>query len=113
MNLSYDVAYDGKKAVNLFEKSLQKNSQIVYKIIFMDVNMPIMDGIEATKQIRILENEAIDQAFIIAVTANMNTSIKNECLNAGMNLFKLKPFPFEDFKNVVETIKFDLNSNSN
>ena len=110
MNLSFDIAYNGKDALDLFDKSLQDNSHGTYKIIFMDVNMPVMDGIESTKQIRLLEEDRNDKAFIVGVTANMDTSIRKECLNEGMNLFKTKPFEYSDLKQVVNSVKEQISN---
>jgi CheY-like chemotaxis protein len=61
-----------------------------YDVVLMDVQMPEMDGIEATRQIRQEWNHAHDP-WIIAVTANTIYGIREECLSAGMNDFISKP----------------------
>lgn len=60
--------------------------------ILMDIQMPCMDGIEATRKIRSLESETgSDQAFIIALTANICPADQQRCFDAGMNLYLNKP----------------------
>jgi signal transduction histidine kinase/DNA-binding response OmpR family regulator len=61
-----------------------------YDIIFMDMQMPEMDGLEATRQIR-AEFPPERQPVIIAMTANAMDSDKKECINAGMNDYISKP----------------------
>lgn len=82
-NLGYtaDIAENGKVAVN---KALANR----YDIIFMDIQMPEMDGLEATRQI--LKNIS-DRPVIIAVTANATDRDRDECLEVGMNDFVSKP----------------------
>ncbi|MFN4298166.1 MAG: response regulator [Thermaurantimonas sp.] len=82
-NLGYtaDIAENGKVAV---DKALSNR----YDIIFMDIQMPEMDGLEATKQI--LKNIS-DRPVIIAVTANATDRDRDECLEVGMNDFVSKP----------------------
>ena len=89
----YKVVSDGKKAVD----SVQVNH---YDLILMDVNMPEMDGLEATRAIRKFN---IPQPVIIALTANAFESEKQKCLRAGMNDFLAKPISMSDFKSVLST----------
>eukprot|EP00347_Sterkiella_histriomuscorum_P016084 403354549 len=72
-----------------------------YKIIFMDCNMPIMDGFEATKAIRKLQFIDQQQTQIIALTANTNDSIKIQCLEAGMDDFLTKPVSAATIKDIL------------
>ena len=81
-----DLAENGKIATEMYQEK-------VYDLILMDIQMPIMDGIEATKKIRSLEKENNRPAVkIIAVTAFAMERDKEQCLNAGMNDFLAKPF---------------------
>ncbi len=60
-------------------------------LIFMDVQMPVMDGLEATRRIRALEKESDKSIPIIALTAGVVKGEKEKCLEAGMNNFLAKP----------------------
>lgn len=65
-------------------------------MILMDVMMPVMDGLEATRRIRKMEDPALDGIPIIAMTANAFESDIEAALNAGMNAHIAKPFKKED-----------------
>lgn len=67
-------------------------------LIFMDIQMPLLDGVSTTKQIRALYKE---KPIIIALTANIFDQNRQECLDAGMNDFLSKPFTFEDMKLIL------------
>eukprot|EP00347_Sterkiella_histriomuscorum_P010154 403377397 len=73
------------------DSQIQKNDQEIYKVIFMDCNMPIMDGFESTKQIRKLQNIDQSDMKIIALTANTNQSLQDQCFESGMDQFLSKP----------------------
>lgn len=73
----------------------------VYNIIFMDCNMPIMDGFEATKEIRKLDFIDQDRMGIIALTANTNDSYKIRGRECGMNDFLSKPVSAQSIKDVL------------
>ncbi len=88
MGYEVDLAQDGKEAVKMAAKK-------TYHIIFMDVQMPEMDGIEATRQII---KEEQHRPIIIAVTANADVADQKRCLEAGMNDFIAKPFNAKSLK---------------
>lgn len=73
-----------------------------YDLVFMDVQMPVMNGIEATKAIRALPDERISEIPIIATTANAFSEDVAVCLEAGMNGHIAKPI---DIKLVLKEIR--------
>lgn len=90
-----DFANNGKIA-------LEKYKGQTYDIILMDLQMPIMDGIEATKRIREFERSKTTPfpIKIIAMTASAMPEDKYICYEAGMNDYISKPFRREDLKRV-------------
>jgi CheY-like chemotaxis protein len=96
--LVVDCAENGVEAVKKF-----KNNPDSYDMIFMDVQMPEMDGYEATRLIRKFEAERIRPAIpIIAMTANVFKEDVENCLKAGMNEHVGKPVDFDDVLNKLE-----------
>ena len=83
-----DVAADGVEALQAFEKSS-------YDVIFMDCQMPNMDGYTATREIRRLYRQPVR---IIAVTANTMDGDREKCLAAGMDDYLPKPVSTEDLR---------------
>jgi len=84
-----DVANNGQEAVDKFTKSK-------HDIILMDIQMPVMDGIQATKKIREMEIEKrIIPTPIIAITANALAGDREHCLASGMDEYISKPFQVE------------------
>jgi len=89
-------AETGKKAV-----SMVSERTVMYDIILMDINMPEMDGYEATRQIRALEFEEAKKVPIIAMTANVFKEDIKRCIEAGMNDHTGKPV---DTKELLEKL---------
>ncbi len=89
-----DVAATGKESIEAVQK---KN----YKMILMDVQMPEMDGFEATKRIRAL-GPKYEQLPIIAMTAYAMAGDRERCLEAGMNDYVSKPLNVEELFKVIE-----------
>ncbi len=86
--------YNGKEAVNFF---LQVDRSHI-DLIIMDVQMPIMDGLTATKLIRSEEKKlAKDAVTIVALTASAMQSDRKQCLAVGCNYFLTKPISPDDF----------------
>jgi signal transduction histidine kinase/ActR/RegA family two-component response regulator len=88
-----DVEEDGRKAIAALR-------QEPYDIVFMDLQMPEMDGLEATRCIR--ADPALHQPYIIALTANAMNADKEECLAAGMNNFLAKPMRIRDLQAALD-----------
>lgn len=87
-----DVVQDGREA-------LQAHKEKPYDLILMDCHMPVMDGFEACRQIRLSSDR---QPVIIAVTANALVGERERCLNAGMDDYLSKPFQAEQLIAVVQ-----------
>jgi CheY-like chemotaxis protein/signal transduction histidine kinase len=83
-----DVANNGKEALEKFGTSK-------YDLILMDIQMPVMDGIIATKKIRQVESSTNSFTPIIAITANALSGDREICLAAGANEYLSKPFQIE------------------
>lgn len=92
------LGYQPEIANNGIE-ALQMVKEKEYDIIFMDVRMPEMDGLEATKKIR---SELAIEIPIIALTANAIEGDKQICLNAGMSDYMSKPVRVDDLARMIE-----------
>ena len=82
-----DVALNGVEAVEAMDRR-------PYAIVLMDVQMPVLDGLQATRRIR-AEFPAERQPYIIALTANAMAGDEERCLEAGMNGYLSKPLSKE------------------
>lgn len=91
MGLIVETAPDGTDAVSMVEKSAEN----YYSAVLMDVQMPIMDGYEATRTIRALPREDVKALTIIAMTANAMEEDKENALTSGMNAHVAKPIDTE------------------
>ncbi|MEN8204275.1 MAG: response regulator [Bacteroidota bacterium] len=80
-----DVAGNGKEALEMYDRNH-------YDLILMDIMMPVMDGIVATKKIREIEYARDERIPIVAVTANALAGDRENCLAAGMDDYIAKPF---------------------
>ena len=86
LGCAVDVANNGIEALELLENDR-------FDIVFMDCQMPIMDGYEATRKIRSLEKDRnLPELPIVALTANALSGARDKCLEAGMNDYVTKPF---------------------
>ena len=96
LGCKFDIANNGAEAV-------QKFMDQFYDIILMDISMPVMDGLEATRKIREFEKQTqtSSRSRIIAVTANATREAKEEYINNGMDGYISKPFKFEDILRCV------------
>jgi len=100
LQLEIDCAINGKEAVSMFS-----SGQGNYDLIFMDLQMPEMDGFAATQQIRGIDSPKAREIPIIAMTANVFREDIEKCLEVGMNDHLGKPLDFEE---VVEKLKIYL-----
>ncbi|MBE9463671.1 two-component regulator propeller domain-containing protein [Dyadobacter subterraneus] len=86
------LVFDGAQAV-------QSASQNAFDLILMDVQMPHMDGLEATK---IIKAGNLGRPYIIAMTANAMPEDKNQCFDAGMDEYVSKPLKLEELMQILE-----------
>jgi signal transduction histidine kinase len=94
----YDLAENGAQAVEMFKNN-------TYQLILMDMQMPGIDGLEATLHIRQYEKEMkLPPVYIVAITANILDEDKQRCFEAGMNNYLTKPFREHEFRQILATI---------
>jgi len=100
LQIEIDCAVNGVEAVEMFATEPDR-----YDLIFMDLQMPVLDGFEASRKIRSLNFEKAKTVPIIAMTANVFREDVEKCLEAGMNDHVGKPL---DFDKVLEKMRFFL-----
>lgn len=95
----FDLADNGKIAV-------EKAAKTPFDIIIMDIQMPVMDGYDATRLIR--ENEEKQpgdhRAKIIALTANATKEDRKKCMEIGMDEYMTKPFKFKELEQIIRKL---------
>jgi CheY-like chemotaxis protein len=89
MGFDVDIASDGEEALAAWKRQ-------EYDLILMDCHMPVMDGLQATRMIRMQEES--QHTPILALTADVISDRKSECLAAGMNGFMSKPIRMDELK---------------
>ncbi len=95
-----DVARNGQEAVDMYH---QNN----YDLVLMDVQMPVLDGYEATAHIRNVENTILNDSQripIVALTANAMKGDREKCLDAGMDEYLSKPFTPSDLIGIIRSV---------
>ena len=100
IGLHVDWAEDGKQAVEKYESS--KPNQ--YFAVFMDMQMPVMDGVEATKQIRASKRDD-HMVPVFAMTANTFSADRDRCREAGMDGYIAKPIAVKEIESALREIK--------
>jgi len=96
-NLVVDSASNGKVALEMLEKNK-------YGLVLMDVQMPEMDGLEATRRIRSEFSCSNKEVTIIGMTAYASVKELEECMKSGMNDFVIKPFEVEELLSKVVNV---------
>jgi signal transduction histidine kinase/CheY-like chemotaxis protein/ligand-binding sensor domain-containing protein len=99
-----DMAHNGLEAI-------EKSAEQFYEVIFMDVQMPEMDGLEATRQIR--TRTTGERPVIIAMTANAMQGDREECLRAGMDDYLSKPIKLEFVVSILEKWASEISARPN
>ncbi|MES1195517.1 MAG: response regulator, partial [Steroidobacter sp.] len=93
MGITVKIANDGAEAVKYFDVS-------TYQLVLMDLQMPVMDGFEATRRIRDFEGWR-QRTPIIALTANAMAGQMERCLAAGMDGFLTKPLEVDPMREII------------
>ena len=94
--------YENGKALTEAFESVKPGE---YDVILMDVQMPVMNGYEATRKIRSGENPLGREIPIVAMTANAFAEDIKRCLDAGMNAHIAKPVDFDKLKEVLQKLR--------
>ncbi|MEM1180538.1 MAG: ATP-binding protein [Acidobacteriota bacterium] len=94
LGLAVDAVDDGAEAIEAIKAA-------DYALVLMDCQMPVLDGYEATRKIRRLEDEQLRSIPVVAVTAHAMKGDREKCLDAGMNDYLAKPFQQADLLAVL------------
>lgn len=95
---TYQTADNGLAAVEKFKKER-------FDVVIMDVSMPVMDGLSATREIRQFERRSKrPRTTIIALTAVLSASTQHEALASGVDLFLTKPAPLKQLKEMLRSL---------
>ena len=89
-----DVAENGYVALSLLQQV-----GVNYDVVLMDLQMPVMDGLETTRQMRMIEQFA--DMPVIAMTANVMATDREQCFAAGMNDFMSKPVRLQELREKI------------
>jgi CheY-like chemotaxis protein len=100
MGLEVEIACDGKEAVNLIAHS--EAGQL--EAVLMDIQMPVMNGYEATRAIRALDDPVRAEIPIVAMTANVYEEARKQAAECGMNGYVLKPIDPSNLRKVLAAL---------
>jgi len=90
-----DVAANGREVIDMLQNT-------AYDLVFMDCQMPEMDGYEATAAIRQAERESGNHLAIVAMTANAMQGDRERCISAGMDDYITKPIRREAIQEMIQ-----------
>ena len=98
-NYIVSIAVNGMEGVEMFKKQM-------FDLILMDIMMPVMDGFEATREIRSIEsqNKNGKNIPIIAFTANTINNDREKCIQGGMDDILEKPFDINKFREILSSL---------
>lgn len=94
-NYDIDGAKNGKQV-------LDKLNKTTYDVILMDINMPIMDGMECAREIRSMDDKAKSEVPLIAISGNARNYSMDDFKEAGFNEYLQKPLNFDELVEVVK-----------
>jgi CheY-like chemotaxis protein len=99
---SYECATDGLQALQAYKRASADRDR-AFRYILMDISMPVMDGLAATREIREFErkNKIEPRTVIIALTGLASEMTQNDALHSGMDYFRVKPVKFKDLLKVL------------
>lgn len=98
-----EVASNGQIALDMLKAAQPKH----YDLVLMDVQMPIMDGYEATRAIRALDDPQLANIPILAMTANAFEEDRREALRSGMNGHIAKPISIDTLMETLDQVMGD------
>jgi len=100
IKLPYAEAINGLDAFTKFKEA----KEAPFDFVLMDLQMPVMDGLESTRKIREYERQSQSKkpATIIAITGVGSESVRKECMDAGMTQFLTKPIKFKILHQLLE-----------
>ncbi len=105
LGIQADAVRDGAEAIEAL-------STKEYDLVLMDCQMPVLDGLEATRQIRSYESTVLNHNVpVIALTANAMTGDREKCIEAGMNEFLTKPFKPKKLGELIDKYLTPLSGN--
>ncbi|KAH8599634.1 hypothetical protein B0O99DRAFT_724009 [Bisporella sp. PMI_857] len=103
LKLNHATAINGLEALNRY-----KEAQGGFDVIFMDISMPIMSGIESTRHIRRFEREqGLNPVALVALTGAANPTTRQEAFSSGVDLFLTKPVPMRSLKIMLDDLRND------
>ncbi|TVY23559.1 Autoinducer 2 sensor kinase/phosphatase [Lachnellula hyalina] len=101
LGITHSTATNGLEALNTY-----KNSRGAFDVIFMDISMPIMSGIDSTRHIRRFErDEGLEPTRLIALTGAANPNTRQEAFSSGVDLFLTKPVPMRELRGMLEDLR--------
>lgn len=99
----YEAVSDGKQAIDAYMKHPTH-----FQGVLMDISMPVMDGLEATRQIRAFERKMqLSAVSIIALTGLVSADTKQEAFESGVDVYLTKPVAFKTLHEVLEAMESD------
>lgn len=112
------IVENGQLAVQTIQtNNLQNSSNFSpFHVILMDLQMPVLNGDEATRNIRILESQyksSFEPVYIVAVTANAMSGDREDCLSSGMDNYLSKPITMSALCNILQQAYAKFNNNQN
>jgi CheY-like chemotaxis protein len=105
-NLRYESAVDGLQAFNTFKKEAMAagTPTVPFDFILMDLQMPVMGGLESTRKIREFEMEhGLKRSTIVALTGLASERSQQDAVDAGVDMYLVKPVKFTDIKRIFRT----------